>query len=430
MRAKIEIAEMELILFLSGTVEMISPELTHHHTETAFLALELARELGLPPERRHVLMVAAMLHDVGLLTLEESRHAVVFDSDHRFPHSLLGARLLGMHEPFRESAEIIRHHHVYWNDGQGAEHRGRPVPSESHILHLADRASVLVDRSREILGQASGIVARLEAGAGRMFRPEVVAAFRKLAEREAFWCDLTSPRLGELLIARSLPGRRIDELDELLHFARLCSQVLDFRSRFTATHSAGVAAVSSEMARLAGFSPEDCRLMALAGYLHDLGKLAIPNEILEKPERLTPEEFNIVRKHTWQLYRMLERSPGLEQVAQWAAYHHERLDGGGYPFRLKGEALPPGSRLLAVADIFTALTEERPYRAGISPLLTLELLRKMVAANQVDGGMVELLARNFQELDAARVRAQQQERRRYQGFLELVGSDGRTAGVA
>jgi len=106
--------------------------------------------------------------------------------------------------------------------------------------------------------------------------------------------------------------------------------------------------------------------MEVAGNLHDLGKMVIPNSILNKPDKLNKEETAIMRQHTYFTYTVLNSIGGISQIAEWAAFHHERLDGSGYPFHLGADKLGIGSRIMAVADVFTAISEDRPYRKGMS----------------------------------------------------------------
>jgi HD-GYP domain-containing protein (c-di-GMP phosphodiesterase class II) len=203
----------------------------------------------------------------------------------------------------------------------------------------------------------------------------------------------------------------------------LIRRIIDFRSPFTATHSSGVSATSECLGRLAGLGDHECFELKVAGFLHDLGKLAIPTEILEKPGKLTDEEFNIMRGHTFYTFRALEPIEDLHQINQYGSYHHERLDGTGYPFRLSHKDLPLGSKLLAVADVFTALTEDRPYRKGMSNEQSLIILEKMGENNKLDAKIVKLVRDNFAEINRIRISAQTQSRREYREFLSQIGSD-------
>lgn len=142
----------------------------------------------------------------------------------------------------------------------------------------------------------------------------------------------------------------------------------------------------------------------MAGNLHDIGKLAVPTEILDKPGKLTPQEMFIIRQHPYYTHRILSTVPGLETVNTWASLHHKRLDGRGYPFRPR--ELPLGSRIIAVADIFTAITENRPYRRGMDRLQCLAVLDQLVAEGAIDGDVVAVLRHDFDQIHHIRRRSQ------------------------
>lgn len=139
--------------------------------------------------------------------------------------------------------------------------------------------------------------------------------------------------------------------------------------------------------------------MGVAGFLHDIGKLAVPPQVLDKPGKLTPQEMRVIRQHPYYTHQILAMVPGLETVTTWAALHHERLDGTGYPFRMRD--IPFGSRVIAVADVFTAITEDRPYRPGMERAQCLAVLNKLVQEHAIDGGIVESLRDHFDDIHRA-----------------------------
>ena len=139
-------------------------------------------------------------------------------------------------------------------------------------------------------------------------------------------------------------------------------------------------------------------LMEIAGNLHDIGKLAIPNAILNKPGKLTKEEFAVMKSHTYYTYSVIKTIGGLEQIAEWAAFHHERLDGSGYPFHCTADELSTGARILMVADIFTALAEDRPYRKGMSKEGIYQIIKQFSDRRLLDTRIVDLLFENYEEI--------------------------------
>lgn len=143
------------------------------------------------------------------------------------------------------------------------------------------------------------------------------------------------------------------------------------------------------MAKFYGVSTLEEMELLLAGALHDIGKLIISNDILEKPGRLTSDEFQEIKTHSYATWNILKQIDGLDTVTGWAAFHHEKLDGSGYPFGLTAPALDRNARLMACIDIYQAMTEPRPYKAGLSHGEAMSELRRLSAAEKLDGAIVE-----------------------------------------
>ncbi len=411
---ELRVSTFDMVLCLSRAVDLISPSLAHHHHQVAYIAHSLATELRLPPGQANNLLLAGALHDVGALSLQERVEAMAFEVDPIAVerHVLTGASMLSGFPPLSRVAPPVKYHHQWWNKPR------EDAPSDCDILHLADRVSVLVDRKAPVLSQAPAIVQRIRGEAGRMFSPGVVDIFDKLAERESFWLDLVLPSLDEILedIAGLLGSLELGT-DEVLDLSLLFSRLIDFRSPFTSTHSRGVATLAEELTRAFDFSAREALLMRAAGHLHDLGKLAVPSSILDKPGRLTDDEMAVVRTHTYHTYRILRGVEPLRPLAAWAALHHERLDGAGYPFHLHADDLPLRSRIMAVADVFTALTEDRPYRKALGKADVMGIMAKMAADRALDGRVVAVVEFRYEELDAKRARNQASAATEYGALL-------------
>ena len=403
----------DMVMGLCTAADLVSPAVANHHKRVAYISLSIAEELKQSAEELHDIVLAASLHDIGALSLRERMDLLAFESNGVGRHAELGYLFLRRFQPFAQVASIIRYHHQYWNNGAGSHVDGQPVPLASHVLHLADRIDILIDNTRGVLGQAAGITAHIRERSGAMFMPELVATFESVAPKEFFWLDIVSPRLDNVL------QRRVGEVsmdlspEGLAVLAKLLSHIIDFKSPFTVTHSAGVSATAEALASLAGFSPAGCLQMRIAGFLHDLGKLAIPAEILEKPADLTSDEMDQIRTHTYYTRRILEDIPDLNTITHWASSHHERLDGQGYPFHSTAEELQLGARVVAVADVFTALTEDRPYRQGLSRPAVEEIMRKMVSDGKLDWTVFDLLELYYDDVNGRRLAAQAEAAEEY-----------------
>ena len=396
-----------LVLSLSDSLDLVHPCAVDHQQRVAYIALRLAQAIGCDPSEQAELMYAAVLHDIGVLSVEEKIETMKVEIEEQGSHMELGADLLRRFHLFARAAEIVRFHHRLWSDEEGWEGAGADVRLSCNAIHLGDYVDRFLRRDAGVLGQVKSIRDEIARREGERFAPDLAACFRELAREESFWLDLTSPRIYRVLLDMISWPRVALRLGDLEQIGMIFSRIVDFRSPFTATHSAGVATVAQELARKMFFSEKECRLMLVAGFLHDLGKVAVPNAILDKPAKLDPSEFDVIRAHTYFTHQILSTIGGFEEVTQWAAFHHERLDGDGYPFHLKGEELTLGSRIMCVADVFTAVTENRPYRRGTGREETVPLLLNMVEHGALDENVMNVLMDDYAEIDMARAAAQE-----------------------
>lgn len=406
----------EMSMSLSNAMDIVSPHVVDHHKRVAYIAASIAAELGFAEAEQEDILLAGLIHDIGALSLYDRLGALDFEIKNAHKHAEAGYRLLRTFDYFSDIAPVVRFHHYPWNNGKGSSFKGESVPPLSHMLHLADRIAVLINMDREVLGQRRDICDIIGKGSGSLFVPEQVASFKRLSRKECFWFDAISPAISQILSEMTnLKSVLLDE-DGLLGLSKLFSKIIDFRCRFTATHSSGVAAVAESLARTVGMTEQECHSMRIAGHLHDLGKLAVPPEILEKKGRLTTEEKNIVKKHPYYTYRIMDTVKNFDVVKLWASLHHECIDGSGYPFHISGAAIPLGSRVMAVADIFTALTEDRPYRKGMLRDSALATLENMAVAKSLDQELIWVLRCNCEEINDARMTATEEESREFREF--------------
>ncbi len=406
-----------LLSSIANATDLISPILADHHRKVSFIAATLGKTMGLPTPDVQQLAMAGAVHDIGGLSIRRRLDSFDFEVLDPDLHAVPGFVLLSSFAPFAELARLVRYHHVYWQHGRGREYREEPVPSLSHLLHLADRIAVQIDPRREILSQKEEIISSIVGRSGEVFVPGLVEAFKEAAAREVFWLDLTSPEICEILRKRLHLDELVLDYDELPGLAELFRKLIDFRSRFTSTHSSGVAAVGVNLAAKCGFDRNYREQMLLAGLLHDVGKLVVPAEILAKHAPLTADDFAVIRKHPYYSAWILRDLEGFGEISRWAALHHERLDGSGYPYRPPATELPDGARILAVADTFTALTEDRPYRCAMSSSGTGQVMRNLASYNKLDRNYVAMIHDHLEEFDHLRQTAQEAADLEHRRFL-------------
>lgn len=183
-------------------------------------------------------------------------------------------------------------------------------------------------------------------------------------------------------------------------------------------HHEKVAYISYRLADLMGMNEQEKQLALFGALMHDIGKLKIPDAILEKPGKLTEEEFNIMKEHAYYSYILLNSVEGFEKIAVWAAWHHEKLNGNGYPFHLMSEEIPLGARIMTVADIFSAVTEDRPYRKGMEAGQVIEILKKDAESGALSKPLVELLISNYDMINQRRDTVSKMASKKYQETLK------------
>jgi len=232
-----------------------------------------------------------------------------------------------------------------------------------------------------------------------VFDPDIVEVFTQLGAKESLWLDLNSKFVGHNLEAYMIGYQIHVSHLELLQISEMFARIIDGKSPFTYRHSKLVAEIATFLAGQMGFKQSACQDIKVAGLLHDLGKLTIPEEILEKSGKLNQYEFNIIKQHTYYTYQILNLIDGFESINQWASFHHEKLNGTGYPFRLNEDNLCNGSRLMAVSDIYSALVENRPYRQGLVRQEILKILNNQVKEGAIDQKAVNVLKENIDQVE-------------------------------
>jgi HD-GYP domain-containing protein (c-di-GMP phosphodiesterase class II) len=387
---------LNLALSLSDALDLGSPILFQRQIRSAFVAWQLGQAASLPPEPLKNLFMAALFHDLGALSPDEKVALYRGQAENLDAHCVRGGRLLQTVPIFEPCAKIVLYHHRQWR--AWSEPIENQLVLQSQILFLADTLERFVNREQYILHQNDELISRVSSLSDNQIHPLMIDLLKSVARREDFWLDLTSPRLYSILL-HSAPCRGIEvELGQLIIISEFVRNLIDFRSKFTVTHSAGVSAAASMIASLFGLTELETESMKVAGNLHDLGKMAIPNSILEKNGKLTDEEFAVIRQHTYVTYMVLSSIGGIQQIAEWAAFHHERLDGSGYPFHLTSKQLGIGSRIVSIADIFTALAEERPYRHGMNKNDAMSILKDLGNKSLLDINIIKLLDANYEQI--------------------------------
>jgi HD-GYP domain-containing protein (c-di-GMP phosphodiesterase class II) len=283
-----------------------------------------------------------------------------------------GAKIVTMLEFPDAAADAVRYLDEHW-DGRGQPHklRGDAIPILARIACLAQTADVFLTQDGFDAARKMVRVRR-----GRWFDPAVADAFLALPDSDRLFADLTmghfapAPEGGPV----SADDTRVDRIAEAF------ASMIDAKSPFTASHSDRVATYAVGIGRALGWDERGLRDLRRAGLLHDIGKLGVSNSILDKPGKLTAAEYDAVKRHPRDTEAILRHVPIFSGLAGVAGAHHERPDGRGYHRGLRGDAIPPISRVLSCADVYDALTANRPYRDPMTSADALTLMRREVGS--------------------------------------------------
>jgi HD-GYP domain-containing protein (c-di-GMP phosphodiesterase class II) len=401
----------EVVRALSDMLDLVGVDDFYHGKRVACMSMEcLRRQPG--SDDQSLLATAydaALLHDCGVSSTRIHKKLISeLDWDDAHIHCELGHDLLVKHDVLAALAPIVLYHHTHWDRLAGKQLPER-IKLISNCIYLADRIDSLAANlaPHELLLNSEKIRLTIAKYRGSLFAPQLVDTFLAISQSEIFWLTLFPPHIDFYLAEISLPSleRRIDH-DALLKIAALFADIVDAKSPFTAEHSYGVAHLARFIGELHGLSSPICDELELAGFLHDLGKLKVPDEILEKDGPLNAIERSVIMQHSFETFQILRQISGFASIARLAAFHHETPSGKGYPFHMQDADLSVEARIIAVADVFQALSQHRPYRAAQSPETIRDVLCGMAKEKKLDGEIVALVAANLLPCFAAATRHQ------------------------
>jgi HD-GYP domain-containing protein (c-di-GMP phosphodiesterase class II) len=361
-----------LLHALTGVMGAAKGYLRAHGPQVALLSRQIGRGAGMSETDLARVTLAGVLADVGMIGLAERawEEAVpVLDRDTRERvrrHPIRSAQTLGGIPYLEGLVDVVRHHHE-WYDGSGYPDGlgGDEIPLGARVLRLADTIVALSNaRPHRDPYDPDRLRATLEEYRGAEFDPRVVEVYFDLsasggiAPFDAHAYKRFVRSASEALVPDDVSPLSSDQLLEIL------ASIIDAKDPYTAGHSRRVAIFSVAVADQLGLDAEMKGTLWAAGYLHDLGKLAVPVRVLASPTNLSPDEFDLVRAHTTIGAEILASIPSLRHLRTGARYHHERWDGAGYPEGLAGRNIPLVPRILAIADAYDAMTTGRAYRHG------------------------------------------------------------------
>lgn len=390
----------ELLYAVSMALDFVERDLigvkTNHSKRVAYFCLKMGQELGLSEAQLSDLCCCAVLHDNALTEyiLSERAGDPALKKINLATHCVLG-EANATHFPFLGNVTGFIHFHHENADGSGPFRKyADEIPLGAALIRIADGVDARYDLSDLNDEKRRKVLSYIKDGKERLFAKREADAMLAVLE-QLDPSELYDENIRQTL-KRLSPATCMDcSNEQLMDFAAVLAKIIDYKSSFTRKHSIGIAEKAHHMAKIYGYDPDKQAQVYLAAALHDLGKLAVPTEILEKPGKLTHEEYEEIKKHALYSYKMLDQVSGFEQIRDWAALHHEKLDGTGYPFGKKEGELDQICRLMACIDIYQAVSEERPYHPARNHADTMKVLYSMAEKGQIDQQIAADLDRNL-----------------------------------
>ena len=375
----------------------IDPRLMEHGSHVAYIISRMLKDTGQYSQKElRDICFLAQLHDIGAYKTEEISRMLQFETNNIWNHSFYGYLFIRYFSPLKELAPAVLLHHITWNFLEKEEEPSTKLKDLSQILHIADRIDVAMSLEKR---SWSEVLPALIRDSNNVFAPHIIDLAAKLDFQESidmewrrdsdYYSFLTSIPLSE---------------EETTDYLKMLVFIIDFRSHHTVTHTITTTSISYELGKLLSLDEHRLNLVLCGSLLHDLGKIAIPVEILEYPGKLNHQSMNIMRTHVNFTEKIFGGSID-QTIERIALRHHEKLNGGGYPLKLKAEDLTMEERLVAIADIISALTGARSYKSSFSTDHILSILTKMKLESLLDPDILDLAMRHLDEiLDTTAVR--------------------------
>jgi HD-GYP domain-containing protein (c-di-GMP phosphodiesterase class II) len=375
----------QLVVAISVALDMVEGALlgasTNHGKRIAVLSAAMGRNLGMDEGAIRALTTCALFHDSALTEYimaqgeaNDPSMKLHCTAGQRNAESLIFDMDIG--------GSVLYHHERADGAGPFGKREGE-FPREAALIAIADMLDVAYHFQRlspETLGQ---LRREIREERGKTYTREAAEAMLGILDGKML-SSLGDNRIQETVREMIPPWLVSLENPEVLRIAELSARIIDYKSVFTRRHSEEIALRAWIMANHYGYDQPRQAELYLAATLHDIGKLATPTEILEKPGKLDPAEFTVIKDHVRHTYSLLSGIEGLEYLCKVASSHHEKLDGSGYPFGKTGEALDFNDRLLACIDIYQAVSEARPYHEKRGHEETIAILSDMAEQGLID----------------------------------------------
>lgn len=390
---------------IARALDSVGVDDINHGHRVGYMAYSCAQAMEWSEEECQLVFALGLIHDCGVAQKRDFYRLLEnMQPDNTQQHCVRGNELLSNCPPLAPFADAILYHHTPWDELKNIAISDRNKRFAA-LIFLADRVDYLKelyprDEYGNVTQEARNQV-RLEIGrlSGSLFERDLVRTMQHLLSKEFIWFSMEHHHIEAM--GHNLPPTPFFEqklgVGEIMSIAMLMANVVDAKSQFTFQHSQKVAELCQHLAKELGLNVEMQKALYLTGLVHDIGKLHTPEEILHKPGKLNESEYLCIQRHSTDSRYTLQMVFGQSVVCEWAGNHHERLDGSGYPRGLQGSAIDLPSRIIAIADVFQALTQARPYRGSMSLNEVMNIMRHEVSCGRLDSQVFDVIVRNSRQ---------------------------------
>ena len=374
-----------ILHIISNMLKMQNAKLLDHGSRVGYLVAKMLETKGLSEKEILEGYLLGLLHDIGAYKTEEINKLIEFETKNVWEHSIYGYLILDLAEIMEEKADVILYHHIPWEKIKELSDDKKEL---ANLIFLADRVEIYLRSKHEPI--AMDLLKKHS-----LYSDDNLELF--FAAEQKY--DLQKRLLDGSFIndtEKYLYRAEFPE-EELKKWIRMVAFLIDFRSESTVTHTITMVSASISIAKQMGLGKQQLDEIYTGAYIHDLGKIAIPLEILEKPGKLTFDEMEVMKTHIL-LTGNIIRGHVSDNVYKIAIRHHEKVNGEGYPYGIKAEELTLAEKIVAVADIYSALSGKRSYKEKFEKDKIISIMKQMAEREQIDKEVVNVLVENFEEI--------------------------------
>ncbi|MGL1956162.1 MAG: HD domain-containing protein [Colwellia sp.] len=380
------------IISIARALDYVGIDDVHHGHRVAYMALECAKQLGWSKNKCQFVYFSGLLHDCGVSTSNEHLRLLSgLQPEGTEGHCVRGQLALSECSLLACYATVVQYHHTPWK--KLAEIEITDFDKDvSALIFLADRVDFL--RARYLNNNHPNLITLYEKlisdnileKSGDVFHPAMAEAMASLVSQDGFWYSMDADNIEQIALNFQLDNQyeQILSMSDVKKLAMFLANIVDAKSPFTFQHSIKVARICQQVAIDFNLSENIQQQIFIAGLLHDVGKLKVPDDILHKEAKLTQEEYSHIKRHSIDTRDIILNFFPNSKIGEWASNHHERSDGSGYPYGLNGEQLDIESKIIILVDVFQALSQKRPYRGIMSLVEVFKIMDPMIEDQKLD----------------------------------------------